>query len=136
MLNTWLGYSHYATAFVVGLLGGVHCMGMCGGIVSALTFSLPAAKRQQLTNLMPMLLAYNTGRIGGYMLAGALAGGVGGAILTLGSLEQLRHILQWISALFNPERMMRVKGTKSMPTPMPISRMGINRSERLLMGLR
>lgn len=100
MLNTWLGYSHYATAFVVGLLGGVHCMGMCGGIVSALTFSLPAAKRQQLTNLMPMLLAYNTGRIGGYMLAGALAGGVGGAILTLGSLEQLRHILQWISALF------------------------------------
>lgn len=75
-------------------------MGMCGGIVSALTFSLPAAKRQQLTNLMPMLLAYNTGRISGYMLAGALAGGVGGAILTLGGLEQLRHLLQWISALF------------------------------------
>jgi len=24
--------------FLVGLLGGVHCVGMCGGIVSALSF--------------------------------------------------------------------------------------------------
>ncbi|MCX7151927.1 MAG: sulfite exporter TauE/SafE family protein, partial [Proteobacteria bacterium] len=25
------------TALTVGLLGGVHCLGMCGGVVSALT---------------------------------------------------------------------------------------------------
>lgn len=27
----------YFAVFLIGLLGGVHCVGMCGGIVSALT---------------------------------------------------------------------------------------------------
>ncbi|HYX20693.1 MAG TPA: sulfite exporter TauE/SafE family protein, partial [Thermoanaerobaculia bacterium] len=30
-----------ATAFVVGLLGGVHCMAMCGGVVAALGMRAP-----------------------------------------------------------------------------------------------
>jgi hypothetical protein len=30
-----------AAAFVFGLLGGAHCIGMCGGIMSALTFAVP-----------------------------------------------------------------------------------------------
>ena len=29
-------------AFMVGLLGGVHCAGMCGGIVSAISWRHPA----------------------------------------------------------------------------------------------
>jgi len=32
--------SIYLTALVVGLLGGVHCLGMCGGVVGGLTFNL------------------------------------------------------------------------------------------------
>ena len=32
-------------AFMVGLLGGVHCVGMCGGIVAALSLGLPEAQR-------------------------------------------------------------------------------------------
>jgi len=28
-------------AFVFGLMGGAHCIGMCGGIMSALTFAVP-----------------------------------------------------------------------------------------------
>ncbi|BBM06255.1 hypothetical protein HAALTHF_53730n [Vreelandella aquamarina] len=32
-----------AAAFVFGLLGGAHCIGMCGGIMSALTFAVPPA---------------------------------------------------------------------------------------------
>ena len=31
-----------AAAFVFGLLGGAHCIGMCGGIMSALTFAVPS----------------------------------------------------------------------------------------------
>ena len=27
----------YFAVFLIGLLGGVHCVGMCGGIVSALS---------------------------------------------------------------------------------------------------
>ena len=91
---SWLAHSNYLAAFVVGLLGGVHCLGMCGGIVSALTFSLPAAQRNNPANLFPILLAYNSGRIGGYTLAGALAGGLGAAFLALGELGSVRHGLQ------------------------------------------
>jgi len=39
--------SSYFAAFLAGLLGGVHCVGMCGGIVGALTFSVQQDKRQQ-----------------------------------------------------------------------------------------
>lgn len=60
------------TLFVVGLLGGTHCAGMCGGIVSAL--SLQAAQGR---SAVPIHLAYNLGRIGSYTLAGAVAGAVG-----------------------------------------------------------
>lgn len=95
-----LADSEYLAAFLVGLLGGVHCLGMCGGIVSALTFSLPPAQRNNLSNLLPMLLAYNTGRIGGYMLAGGLVGGLGAAFLALGGVENFRHFLQIFAALF------------------------------------
>jgi len=28
--------AQFAAAFLIGLLGGVHCVGMCGGIVGAL----------------------------------------------------------------------------------------------------
>lgn len=96
----WLAQSEYLAAFLVGLLGGVHCLGMCGGIVSALTFSLPVAQRNHPASLLPLLLAYNSGRIGGYVLAGALAGGLGAAFLSLGGLDSFRHFLQVFAALF------------------------------------
>jgi sulfite exporter TauE/SafE len=66
----------FATAaFVTGVLGGVHCAGMCGGVVAGLAASArgPLVARQ---------LAFNAGRIGSYAAAGAIAGG-------LGSLAQL-----------------------------------------------
>lgn len=65
------------SAFAVGLLGGVHCVGMCGGIVSALSFGLPRESRTQLSAMAPFQLAYNLGRISSYVLAGALVGGLG-----------------------------------------------------------
>lgn len=60
------------TAFAVGLLGGVHCLGMCGGIVSALTIAQGARQAG-----VGRHLAYSTGRIASYTLAGALAGYAG-----------------------------------------------------------
>ena len=66
-------------AVLIGWLGGVHCLGMCGGIVSALTLSVPPSKRPVL------LLAYNLGRCTTYTLLGAVAGAMGYAgIATLG----------------------------------------------------
>ncbi len=66
----------YFAVFLIGLLGGTHCIGMCGGIVSALTVQtvrLPGEKRRD----WPLHLAYNLGRIGSYTLAGAAMGAIG-----------------------------------------------------------
>jgi sulfite exporter TauE/SafE len=56
--------SAYLALFLVGLLGGTHCVGMCGGIVGALSLGAPAR--------WSMHLAYNAGRIASYAVAGVL----------------------------------------------------------------
>jgi uncharacterized protein len=63
-----------ATVFLIGLLGGVHCIGMCGGIVGALTVRMPRRSRA-----WSMHLAYSAGRITSYATAGAIMGLIGGA---------------------------------------------------------
>jgi sulfite exporter TauE/SafE len=59
--------------FLAGLLGGAHCVGMCGGIVAALSFQ--SGTRQPYSHH----LAYSAGRIASYSAAGALAGLLGSA---------------------------------------------------------
>lgn len=86
-------------AFLVGLLGGVHCAGMCGGIVSALTLGLPDAVRGSHRRMLPFHVAYNSGRILSYTLAGAIAGGLGQAI-TLSGLRGAQLFLQLLAGLF------------------------------------
>ena len=80
-------------AFLVGLLGGVHCVGMCGGIVGALTMTLPAATRSDTRGMLPYLAAYNAGRIASYGLAGALVGGLGFLAAHLGDLHLAQRAL-------------------------------------------
>ena len=65
------------SALILGLLGGGHCLGMCGGLMGALTMAIPAEQRSRRLNL---LLAYNLGRISSYALAGLLVGLAGWAI--------------------------------------------------------
>jgi len=63
-----------AAVFLIGLLGGVHCIAMCGGIVGALTLQTPRRSRA-----WSMHLAYSAGRIASYAAAGAIMGLIGGA---------------------------------------------------------
>jgi sulfite exporter TauE/SafE len=62
-------------AFMLSLLGGVHCAGMCGGFIGALQMNrprdVPAAR---------LAAGYHFGRISSYTLAGALAGAIGGSL--------------------------------------------------------
>tara|TARA_R110002095_G_scaffold89138_2_gene77774 strand:- start:1795 stop:2490 length:696 start_codon:yes stop_codon:yes gene_type:complete len=67
----------YFSAFLVGLLGGVHCLGMCGSIIGTLNLGLDAGERNQPLRLFSYQLAYNAGRIFSYTLAGAIMGGLG-----------------------------------------------------------
>ncbi len=94
----------YIAAFMVGLLGGVHCVGMCGGIVGALCVGLGDTKdktaQQNFVSSLPFLLAYNVGRIGSYTLAGILMGGVGWLGSHLFTLYSLQQTLEIMAAIF------------------------------------
>jgi uncharacterized protein len=80
--------------FMVGLLGGGHCAGMCGGIVGAVSMSLPGTRPR-----LPFLLAYNGGRILSYTLAGMLAGAVGASSFFLGHIVPIQKILYGLSSV-------------------------------------
>ena len=82
----------YLTAFSIGLLGSAHCMGMCGGITSALSLSLPDNNRHAIFRLM---LGYHLGRIGSYALAGLILGTLG---WFLGEINQSFQLaLRWLA---------------------------------------
>ena len=81
------------SAFLIGLAGSVHCIGMCGGIASAFTFSIPKGHHHG-----PYIACYNIGRITSYSLAGAITGLLG-SIFTVAILNGLL-ILQSLSVLF------------------------------------
>lgn len=65
------------TAFSLGLLGSPHCLGMCGGIVTAFGLSM-----QGLTPSRKALLvaSYHAGRLASYALLGMLASSIGMAL--------------------------------------------------------
>ena len=60
-----MDYLSLVTAFSIGLLGGAHCIGMCGGIIGALTMSL---KADQYWRRLILIVSYNIGRILSYVL--------------------------------------------------------------------
>lgn len=84
------------SAFVVGLLGGVHCVGMCGGIVGALSLGLPG----QAAAKWPIQLGYNVGRLASYTLAGAIAGGLGYFFSGVLPVQQAQQVLLLIAGVF------------------------------------
>jgi len=90
---------------VVGLLGSVHCAGMCGGIVGALSMgpgaghTIPVRVVQAARPALANVLAYNAGRIASYMAAGALAGGIGQGAGALSRLPTLQAGGYWMANL-------------------------------------
>jgi len=89
----------FLLAFVVGILSALHCVGMCGGIIGALSFSLPAQTRAHRERLLAFLLAYNLGRIASYAAAGALFGWLGGALLADDARAWMYDALRVLAAL-------------------------------------
>jgi len=76
------------SVFSAGLLSGVHCAGMCGGIVGAVSMQLPR-------NRMPVLyhLAYNGGRLLSYTTAGVIVGALGKSGLILKGILPVQQML-------------------------------------------
>ncbi len=79
---------------LVGLLGGVHCLGMCGSIVGIFTAQVPQDRPR-----WPFHLAYSGGRIASYATAGALVGSIGQAGLLMRDAVPVQHLLFALSSL-------------------------------------
>lgn len=77
------------SALILGLLGGGHCLGMCGGLMGALTLAIP---KEQRSRRLRLLLAYNLGRILSYTCAGLLIGLAGWAVANSPGAMALRVI--------------------------------------------
>lgn len=86
------GYD-YSIAFLAGVLGSGHCVGMCGSLVSA--FFLRAGRHGPLPHL-----AYHGGRLAIYTLVGAAAGSLGLAITSTGAVGKVQGVLQIAAGLF------------------------------------
>lgn len=67
----------FLAAFMMGLLGSPHCLGMCGGIVSAFSLSMQQASASKKAL---MVLLYHLGRLLSYMLLGLLVGFIGAQV--------------------------------------------------------
>lgn len=82
------------SAFLVGLLGGTHCVAMCGGIVGALSMQLPGQAAP-----WRFLLGYNAGRIVSYTGGGLLAGAIGSGGFLLAGVLPVQQLLYGFASL-------------------------------------
>lgn len=110
-----------ATALLIGLMGGAHCLGMCGGIAAAISMSTVNESSgnkgaiDKTANSF-FLLGYNAGRIISYAIAGAILGSLSWLIDSLAIQVILRsfagvmlilmgcYIAQWWQVLTHLER--------------------------------
>jgi len=79
----------FFSAFLIGVLGAGHCIGMCSGIASALSFSISPNQKNGLLSL----LLYNLGRISSYSIAGFIfAASSSVLIIWMGGKESLIYL--------------------------------------------
>ncbi len=83
------------TAIVLGALGSVHCIGMCGPIA----LSLPVVSNNPLSRFISTLL-YNAGRIITYAFLGSLFGIIGMSFAFFGYQQWLSIILGSLILVF------------------------------------
>jgi sulfite exporter TauE/SafE len=91
-------------AFLVGVAGGVHCVGMCGGIVAAVALrstraqaaspgvGVLAAGGRTGSGQLPIQLAFNLGRVATYGVIGGAVGAAGSRRSTCSRMADSRQI--------------------------------------------
>lgn len=81
----------WIAAFLIGVLGAGHCMGMCGGIAGLMNLGQTSPKSSWLNPLF-----YNLGRIASYSLIGAL---IGGSLSTIIQFSGINNSLAWLRVM-------------------------------------
>lgn len=85
----------FISAFILGGLGSIHCVGMCG----PLALSLPLVNKEKKSKIISVLL-YNTGRVVTYSFFGILFGIIGKTFLFFGYQQWLSIALGIIIIFF------------------------------------
>ncbi|HEV2483042.1 MAG TPA: sulfite exporter TauE/SafE family protein [Puia sp.] len=89
MIQAWI------SAFFLGLLGSLHCVGMCGPLALALPTRELSPTRRALAGVL-----YHGGRIGIYTLAGVIFGVFGHGVYLAGWQQQFSVLLGVLIVLF------------------------------------
>ena len=96
-------------ALLTGVLGGAHCIAMCGGFLAALSGAGVSDPRGGTVAVAPLRsasalawqqLPYNLGRVTSYALLGAVFGAAGGAALAAADLLPVQRALYMIANAF------------------------------------
>ncbi len=87
-------------AFIAGLFGSVHCMGMCGGFVGLIGQQLNPKQKTSFLSALPFWLATNGGRLFSYAIAGTIAGTIGGAAVGVFNPKYVQNIGLMLSGSF------------------------------------
>jgi len=82
----------YWLAFMTGLLGSGHCLGMCGGLVSGFFMKLGAK------GVWPYL-AYHGARVSLYAVVGLVAAAIGAVLVSTGQIGLWQGALQIVAGI-------------------------------------
>ena len=82
------------SALTAGIFGSLHCVGMCGGISSALGLSIGKDTKSLLS------LSYQIGRITSYAIAGLLVAFLGAQLSQAGEYKAIAMTFKLLSVLF------------------------------------
>lgn len=83
---------------LLGFSSSLHCFGMCSGIAASLHFATsarPGASASQLSTAMLI----NSGRVTGYVIAGALVGELGSSVFAWLDRSLMNAVLRWAGAV-------------------------------------
>jgi sulfite exporter TauE/SafE len=96
-----MAISALLSAFLAGALGGVHCLAMCGGFLTAISGSGAAAKRLLPARTLALRqLPHNLGRISTYVVLGAVFGAAGSVTLLAVDWQPLQRGAFVVANLF------------------------------------
>ncbi|PSP75425.1 hypothetical protein BRC81_15475 [Halobacteriales archaeon QS_1_68_20] len=87
-----------AVFFLVGLLGGAHCLGMCGPLVTLYADRMPDSKGVTWYDLRQHA-AFNLGRTLGYAAVGAMLGAVGALVFDAAAVLRVADAVRAVSGV-------------------------------------
>jgi hypothetical protein len=86
-------------AFLMGLLGGTHCVAMCGGVVSVFCSAAPTCRATARFGAAPTWLAYHGGRLASYTALGLAFASFSALTTDPVVLDVVRYGLRSVAAL-------------------------------------